>query len=67
VTNRILIQNIFIRIAQDSGFTLDPYRVAHFVADLLKISALEVAFAFSNLQLMESIARGEHPAAKKLT
>jgi hypothetical protein len=66
MTERTLIQNTFIRVAQDSGFALDPYRVAHFTANLLNISAFAVAFAFSDLKQMESIARGEHPAAKKV-
>lgn len=64
-TDRTLIQNTFIRVAQDSGFAMDAYRVAHFVAGLLKISAFEVAFAFSDLKLMESIASGDNLAAKK--
>jgi hypothetical protein len=64
-TDRTLIQNTFIRVAQDSGFTMDAYRVADFTASLLKISALEVAFAFSSLNLMENVASGDHPAAKK--
>lgn len=63
--DRSLIQNTFIRIAQDNGFIMEPYRVAHFTADLLNISAFSVAFAFSDLQLMESVARGEHPASHK--
>ena len=62
--NRALIQNTFIRVARDSRFRMDPYDVTHFVARLLNISALEVAFAFSDLQLMESVARGDHPASK---
>lgn len=63
--DRALIQNTFIRVARDSRFRMDPYEVSHFVARLLNISALEVAFAFSDLQLMESVARGDHPAAKR--
>ena len=62
--DRTLIQNTFIRVAQDSRFRMDPYDVTHFVARLLNISAWEVAFAFSDLQLMESVARGDHPASK---
>lgn len=63
--NRKQIQDTFIRVAQDSKFGMDAYRVAHFTASLLNISALEVAFAFSNLKLMESVASGDHPAARK--
>lgn len=63
--SRKQIQDTYIRIAQDSGFNLDPYRVAHFTAELLNINALEVAFAFSDLRLMESVASGDHPASKK--
>lgn len=63
--NRKQIQDTFIRVAQDSSFKMDAYEVAHFTAGLLKISAWEVAFAFSDLKLMESVASGDHPAARK--
>jgi len=65
MTDRKLIQDTFIRISQDGGFKMDAYDVAKFVAQLLNIHPLEVGFAFSSLKLMEQVACGEHPAAKK--
>jgi hypothetical protein len=65
MTERTLIQNTFIRVSQDGNFKMDPYDVAKFTASMLKISPFQVAFAFSDLKLMEQVARGEHPASRK--
>ena len=59
------IQDLYIRICRDSLFKMDYIRVAHFVADMLKISAIEVWMAFSNMSTMERIAAGTHPVCKK--
>jgi hypothetical protein len=65
MADRKIIQDTFIRVAQDSNFEMDPYEVAKFTAGLLKISPFQIAFAFSDLKLMEQVAKGEHPASKK--
>lgn len=56
------IQMAYIRVCRDSGWRFDYIRAAQFVADLYKISALEVWTSFGDLGMMEKIAKGEHPS-----
>lgn len=58
---RKYVQMAYIRVCRDSGWRFDYIRAAHFTADLLKISALEVWTQFSSLDIMEQVAKGEHP------
>lgn len=61
MADRKMIQDLFIRISKDSGWSLDYTRVAKLAAQILGIHPLEVANAFADLGLMERIAQGEHP------
>lgn len=63
---RKLVQDLYIRMCRDSGFKLDHIRAAHFVAEMLGISALEVWMTM-DMDIMERIANGTHPAARKVT
>lgn len=58
---RKYIQMTYIRVCRDSGWRFDYIRAAHFTAELIGISALEVWTHFSSLDMMEQIAKGEHP------
>ena len=65
--DRKQIQDVFIRVCQDSGFTTDVVDAAHFAAAILNITAIEVWAEFSSLHVMTEIAEGTHPAAKKFS
>lgn len=60
------IQEAFIRIARDSGFTMDGVEVAIFTGQLLNCSPFTVYAAFSNMDTMNAVANGSHPAVKKV-
>jgi hypothetical protein len=59
------IQEVFIRTAQDSGFTMSGTDVAIFVGKLLGCSPFTVYAALGNQETMNAVASGTHPAAKK--
>lgn len=63
MADREHIQQIFIRVARDSGFKMDAFEVAKMTASLAKAQPLEVmgAFGFAN---MISVANGTHPVVK---
>lgn len=58
---RKYVQMAYIRICRDSGWRFDHIRAAHFTADLIGISAIQVWTYFSSLDMMQEIAKGEHP------
>ncbi len=62
--NKEYIQSVFIRIAKDSQFQMDTFKLIHFVANLLKIHPIEVWAAFPYLDTMHEIASGKHPILK---
>jgi hypothetical protein len=51
------IQKMYVRVCRDSGFRMETARAAHFTAQLLDVSALDVWFALG-LDNMERIAGG---------
>ena len=61
--DRKYIQDVFIRICRDSGFTIDYIDAAKLTGKVLKIPPFEVweAMYIGDLQRMERIAKGEHP------
>lgn len=63
--DRKYIQDVFIRIAQDSGFTMTGTDVAIFAGKLLGCSPFTVYGAFGDMDTMNAIADGTHPAARK--
>lgn len=62
MTEREKITGLYVRICRDSGFSMSFDKAAHFVADMLGISALEVWSAFGDITNMQRVASGEHPA-----
>jgi len=63
--DRKTIQDSFIRIAQDSGFTMSGTDVAIFTGRLLKCSPFTVYAAFGYMDTMNAVANGTHPASRK--
>ena len=63
--NREQIQQLFIRVCRDSGFSLDWIDAASIAARAANISPLEIWIAFGTMQMMGQVARGEHPAAHR--
>ncbi|QDP65824.1 MAG: hypothetical protein Unbinned7865contig1001_23 [Prokaryotic dsDNA virus sp.] len=62
MTERKAIQDLYIRISKDSGWSMSYTNVAKLAAQILGIHPLEVARAFADLGLMERVAKGDHPA-----
>lgn len=60
MTDRKLIQDLYIRVCKDSGWKLPSDRAAKLTADTLGISALDVALSMPYLSVMEEIATGRH-------
>lgn len=59
---RKAIQDLFIRLCRDSGFSLDTVRAMQFTALVANIHPLEVWMALPSLDVAEAIAAGKHPA-----
>jgi hypothetical protein len=62
--SRALLQQLFIRVCRDSGFTLDWVRAAILTAKIADTDPLLVWLAM-DVSTMERIASGAHPAAVK--
>lgn len=60
---RKFIQDLYIRVCRDSGFAMEYTRAAHFAGKVGGFHAMDVWTAMPSLQVMEQIAKGEHPAA----
>jgi len=56
------IQNIYIRICRDSGWRLSHTSAAILSAKVIGLHPLEIWCQFSDMDVMERIAKGEHPA-----
>jgi hypothetical protein len=67
LAERQLIQQLYIRVCRDSGFRFDAVRAAQFVGEMLNTSALVVWLAMPSFSVMEEIAAGRHPAARRPT
>jgi hypothetical protein len=63
---RKFIQDLYIRVCRDSGFTMEYTRAAHFAGKVGGFHAMDVWTAMPSLQVMEQIATCEHPAARPL-
>ena len=61
--SRDLVQQVFIRICRDSGFTLATPEAAALAAGALGCSPLQIWTAMQSLAMMDQIAAGTHPAA----
>jgi hypothetical protein len=61
------IQDVFIRIARDSGFSLSGTDVAIFAGQLLNCSPFTVYAAFGSFDTMNTVADGTHPIHKEKT
>lgn len=59
---RETIQNLFMRVARDSGFRMPATQVARFTAKALSISPIAVWGAFADIDQMREVAAGNHPA-----
>ena len=62
---RKLVQDVFIRVCRDSKFRLSTVRAASLVATMLKTHPLAVWLAMPSYSVMEEIACGVHPAARR--
>ena len=59
--DRETIQKLYIRICRDSGFSIDYIQAAILAGKVLNMHPFSVYNAFSYLDVMEKIAKGEHP------
>lgn len=62
--NRKLVQDIYIRVCRDSLFSLPAVRAAALAAMILKTHPLAIWLAMPSYDVMEEIARGQHPAVR---
>lgn len=63
MTKRETLQQLFIRVCRDSGFTLEATRAASLAAKIANTHPLNVWMAMPDLSTMERIAAGAHPAS----
>lgn len=61
-TDRKLVQDCFIRVCRDSGFTVTPLMAADLAAKMAKTHPLLVWASFPSFDVMQEIAAGTHPA-----
>lgn len=62
--DRTTMQQVFVRVCRDSGFQLDTDRACKLAAKVVGKHPLDIWMAMPGLDVMDAIARGEHPAAK---
>lgn len=62
---RILRQDVFIRVCRDSGYQMDARNAAILAAKVVGCHPLDIWKAMPDLSVMARIARGEHPAARR--
>lgn len=62
--DRKYIQDVFIRIASDSGFSLSGTDVAIMSGQILQCSPFTVYAAFGDMDCMNAVADGTHPIHK---
>lgn len=60
--DRKLVQDCFIRVCRDSGFTVEPLMAAELTASMVKSHPLLIWTCFPSFSVMEEIAAGTHPA-----
>lgn len=60
---RKLKQSVFIRVCKDSKFTLTSTDAAILASRVLGCHPLDIAFSL-DIDVMEKIAKGEHPVCK---
>lgn len=63
--DRKLKQDVFIRVCRDSQFQIEWTRAAKLTALILECHPMDVWGAFSCMDVMEKIAGGTHPAARR--
>lgn len=63
--NRADIQKVYIRVCRDSGFKMDGVQAATLAAKVIGCSPLEIWLAMPSLNVMDQIAKGDHPAAAR--
>lgn len=59
-----IVQDCFIRVCKDSGFTIDAFRAAKLTGAACGLHPLLVWANFRDVQQMEEIAAGKHPACR---
>ena len=59
--SRETIQDLYVRIAYDSNFSLPFDKIAHMVADMTNTCAIDVWTKFGDLSRMQAIAKGNDP------
>lgn len=57
-------QQIFIRVCRDSGFRVDAINAAYLAAMIARCHPLHIWLAMPDMDTMERIAAGKHPAAQ---
>ena len=67
MVERVAKQDAFIRVCSDSGYSLEASQAANIAAKVLGCSPLEIWTAFGELNQMDRIADGSHPALSKAT
>lgn len=62
---RQMVQNLFIRICRDSQWSIDAIRAAKLTGQIVGKHPLLVWDDIGSLDIMHSIAAGEHPACHR--
>ena len=64
--DRKTLQQIYVRVCRDRGFTLDLHRACSLAAMIAGKHPLDIWMAMPSLDVMFAIAAGDHPAAHAL-
>jgi hypothetical protein len=61
---RKTVQDVFIRVCRDSGYSMNAIKAAGVAAAAMKCHPLDVWLAMPSLYVMDEIAAGTHPACR---
>lgn len=56
--DRATIQKVYVRVCQDSNYTMNSVDAARLAAQILKISPLEIWIAVGSIDMMDRVAAG---------
>lgn len=59
------IQVAYIRVCKDSNFTIEWHAAMGLVSSLLHLHPIDIWAAMGSIDVMENIAKGEHPILEK--
>ena len=62
--SRKQLQELFLRVCRDSGFSLEATQAASIAAKAAGVSPLEFWVAFGTIDAMDKVADGGHPSSK---